>query len=77
VPPLNEGFSPTAAEVEHARRVIEVYEEAEAQGRASVALDGKMIDIPVVERARRLADRAERIAAFEARKQAALAASGG
>ena len=76
VPPLNEGFSPTPAEVDYARRVIDVYEEVEAQGRASVGLDGKMIDIPVVERARRLLARAERIAAFEERKRAALAAHG-
>jgi citrate lyase subunit beta/citryl-CoA lyase len=76
VGPLNEGFSPTQAEVDYARRVVEIYEQAEAEGRASVALDGKMIDIPVYERARRLFDRAERIAAFEARKRAALAAAG-
>jgi citrate lyase subunit beta / citryl-CoA lyase len=76
VPILNEGFSPPAAQVEHARRVIEVYDEAEAQGRASVALDGKMVDIPVVVRAQRLLARAERIAAMEERKRAALAASG-
>lgn len=76
VPLLNAGFSPTPADVEHARRVIEAYDEAEAQGRASVALDGKMIDIPVAERALRVFARAERIAAFEARKQAALAACG-
>jgi citrate lyase subunit beta/citryl-CoA lyase len=76
VPPLNEGFSPPPAEVDYARRVIEVYEQAEAQGRASVGLDGKMIDIPVVERARRVVARAEQIAAFEARKRAALAAIG-
>jgi citrate lyase subunit beta/citryl-CoA lyase len=76
VPILNEGFSPTAEQVEHARRVIDVYEQAEAQGRASVALDGKMIDIPVYVRAHRLFARAERIAAMEARKRAALAASG-
>jgi citrate lyase subunit beta / citryl-CoA lyase len=76
VPILNEGFSPPAAQVEHARRVIEVYDEAEAQGRASVALDGKMVDIPVVVRAQRLLARAERIVAMEERKRAALAASG-
>ena len=76
VPLLNEGFSPTNEEVEHARRVIEVYDEAEAQGRASVALEGRMIDIPVAERALRVFARAERIAAFEARKQAALVACG-
>ena len=76
MPILNEGFSPIRTQVEYARRVIEVYEEAEAQGRASVALDGKMIDIPVVVRAQRLLARAERIAAMEQRKRDALAASG-
>jgi citrate lyase subunit beta/citryl-CoA lyase len=72
VPILNEGFSPTEAEVTHARRVIDVYSEAEAEGRASVALDGKMIDIPVVVRAQRVLARAERIAEMEHRKRAAL-----
>jgi citrate lyase subunit beta/citryl-CoA lyase len=76
VPILNEGFSPAAEKVAYARRVIEVYDEAEAQGRASVALDGKMIDIPVVVRAQRLIARAERIAAMEQRKRDALAAIG-
>jgi citrate lyase subunit beta/citryl-CoA lyase len=71
---LNEGFSPTSDETAHAHRVIDVYDKAEAQGRASIALDGKMIDIPVAERALRVIARAERVAAFEARKQAALAA---
>src|SRR5829696_3219919 len=75
VPILNEGFSPAAEQVEYARRVIDVYEEAEAEGRASVALDGKMIDIPVVVRAQRLVARAERIAAMEQSKRDALAAS--
>ena len=73
---LNEVFTPPAAQVEHARRVIAVYDEAQAQGRASVALDGKMIDIPVVVRAQRLIARADRIAAMEERKRAALAALG-
>jgi citrate lyase subunit beta / citryl-CoA lyase len=76
VPLLNEGFSPDQELVEYSRRVIEVYEEAESQGRASVALDGKMIDIPVYVRAQRLFARAERIAAMEERKRTALAASG-
>jgi citrate lyase subunit beta/citryl-CoA lyase len=76
VPILNEGFSPPAERVAYARRVIEVYDEAEAQGRASVALDGKMIDIPVVVRAQRLIARAERIDAMEQRKRDALAAIG-
>jgi citrate lyase subunit beta / citryl-CoA lyase len=76
VPLLNEGFSPKPEAVFKARRVMEVYAEAEAAGRASVGLDGQMIDIPVVERAQRLVERADRIAAFDARKQAALAVLG-
>jgi citrate lyase subunit beta/citryl-CoA lyase len=76
VPILNAGFSPPPELVAYSRRVIEVYEEAEAQGRASIALDGKMIDIPVYVRAQRLFARAERIAAMEARKRQALEACG-
>jgi citrate lyase subunit beta/citryl-CoA lyase len=73
---LNEAYSPDADAVAYARRVIEVYDAAEAEGRASVALDGKMIDIPVVERARTLVQRADAIAALEAQKAQALAALG-
>ena len=46
---------------------------AEAAGRASFALDGKMIDVPVVERAQRLLDRH---AAIEAREEAKRRAAG-
>ncbi|MDP8922135.1 MAG: CoA ester lyase [Chloroflexota bacterium] len=77
VPILNEAFSPAAAEVDYARRVVDVYEEAEAAGRASVGLDGKMIDVPVVERARTVLARAEAIARREERKRRALEAVGG
>ena len=67
VPMLNLGFTPDAEEVAHARKVVELDEKHSAQGRGSWELDGKMIDIPVVERARRLVARADRIAAREAR----------
>ena len=77
MPILNEAFSPTSAEVDYARRVIDAYEEAEAAGRASVGLDGKMIDVPVVERARIVVRRAAAIAHLEERKRRALAAIGG
>ena len=46
-------FRPTDAEVEHARRVVEAFEAAEASGAGAVAVDGQMVDLPVVERARR------------------------
>jgi citrate lyase subunit beta / citryl-CoA lyase len=49
---LNECFSPSAEEIAHARRVVAAYEEAERGGRASTSLDGRVIDVPVVKRAR-------------------------
>ena len=67
---LNLGFSPDPKEVEQARRIITLDAEAAAQGRGSWELDGKMIDIPIVERARRLVRRAERVAEREARQAA-------
>ena len=47
-------FRPTDAEVEYARRVVEAFEMAEAEGAGAVAVDGQMVDLPVVERARRV-----------------------
>ena len=57
---VNRVFSPTEEEQERARRVIEAYEHALADGRGVVALDGEMIDLPVVERARRILAETER-----------------
>jgi citrate lyase subunit beta/citryl-CoA lyase len=67
VPIVNREYSPSEAEVAYARRVIEENAVAEAAGRASFAIDGKMIDVPVVRRAERLLARADAIAAREAR----------
>ena len=58
--PINEAFAPTEAEVEYARRVVSVFEEAEESGSGATSLDGKMIDIPVVRRARGLLELASR-----------------
>ena len=59
---LNEAFSPGEEEIALARRIIEANAEAEKSGRGSFQLDGKMIDVPVVRRARRLLMRHEAIA---------------
>ncbi len=67
VEPLNQAFSPNEAEIAHAHRVIEVDRQAAAEGRGAVALEGRMIDIPVVRRAERLLARAAAIAARERR----------
>lgn len=51
---INDVFSPSAADIEHARRVVSAFEEAQRRGRGSTSLDGKVIDVPVVKRARAL-----------------------
>ena len=55
---LDEVFSPSRDEIDHARRVVESFEEAERAGRGSTSLDGEVVDIPVVKRARNLLRRA-------------------
>ncbi len=53
IEPCHAVFSPSQEEILVAERVIEAFEEAEAGGAAAIQLDGKFIDYPVVERARR------------------------
>ncbi len=49
---MNEEFVPGTEEVAHARGLLETYEQALAEGRGAAAYKGKMIDAPVVARAR-------------------------
>jgi citrate lyase subunit beta/citryl-CoA lyase len=70
VPIVNEEYTPAPDEVAYARRVVEENARAEAGGRGSFALDGKMIDVPVVARAERLLARHAAIGAREAAKRA-------
>ena len=58
---LNEAFTPSADDIAYARKLIAADEKAAAEGRGSFSVDGKMIDIPVIDRARRLIERAEAI----------------
>lgn len=75
VHPLNQGFSFTPEEIAHAKKVIAALEAAEAAGRDSVAVEGKMVDIPVADRARRLLARADAISCLETRKRSAMEAN--
>jgi citrate lyase subunit beta/citryl-CoA lyase len=68
---VNEEYTPTAEEVEYARKVIALDKEAAASERGSFALDGKMIDIPIIVRAQKLIRRYEAIKQREARTLAA------
>jgi citrate lyase beta subunit len=60
VPVVNRVFAPSAAEVAWARSVVEAYERESGEGRGVFALNGAMVDLPVVERARRVLEEAER-----------------
>ena len=51
---VNEAFAPSAEELERARRLVALYEQAVAEGRGAVRFEGAMVDAPVVARARRL-----------------------
>lgn len=58
---LNEVFTPDDVELKYAKRVVDAYHAALQSGQGAVSLDGKMLDVPVVERARQLLVRAERL----------------
>jgi len=72
---LNRVFTPDPAKVEHARRVVEAFEEGVRRGTASVNLDGRMVDVPVYKRAQVVLTRARVIEETERRKAQALARS--
>jgi citrate lyase subunit beta / citryl-CoA lyase len=69
---VNEEYTPTAEEVDYARKLVKLDQEAAASGRGSWSLDGKMIDIPIIVRAQKLIKRYDAIKAREAKTLAAV-----
>ena len=61
IPIVNEVFSPSMAEIEYARDVFAAIEEGKRLGKGAVSLRGKMIDKPIVERARQVLENAREI----------------
>jgi citrate lyase subunit beta/citryl-CoA lyase len=55
---LNQEFAPDPAEVGRAERMIAAYDDAYAKGLGAVQFEGAMIDVPVVNRARSVVQRA-------------------
>ncbi|OCG15795.1 citrate (pro-3S)-lyase subunit beta [Gilliamella sp. Fer1-1] len=56
---LHNAYAPTAAEVEHAQKVVEAAEEGERKGLGVISLNGKMIDAPIIARARKVIELAK------------------
>jgi citrate lyase subunit beta/citryl-CoA lyase len=54
VEPCNDAFAPADDEVELAGRIIAAFDEAEAEGRGVVTVDGRMVENLHVEEARRV-----------------------
>jgi len=58
---INRVLTPSAADVTHARRLVEAFESAQAAGLARVEVDGSLVEVPMVQNARRLLERAARL----------------
>jgi len=57
----NEILTPSVAEVDWSRKAVEAFKAAEKAGSASIQLEGKFIDYPIVYRAQRVLETMQRI----------------
>ncbi len=55
---VNRIFSPTAEQIDRARKILEEYERHSANGLGAFELDGAVIDLPVVKQAHNILKRA-------------------
>ncbi len=58
IEPVQTAFTPDPETIAHARQVIEAFEAAQQAGRGAFALDGKMVDMPMLKQAQRVLARA-------------------
>lgn len=66
IEPCNEAFAPSEAEIEQSRKIIAAFEEARAEGKGVVTVDGRMIENLHVDNARRILTLADAIAKLAA-----------
>jgi len=66
---INDVFTPAAEVVAYQKKVLAAFEEAEAEGKASIAVDGKMVDYAVARVARTIIARADAAAHAGKEKQ--------
>src|SRR6266498_3092629 len=55
---VQEAFTPSADAIEYAKRIIESFELSQREGKGAYALDGKMIDMPLLKNAQKVLERA-------------------
>ena len=56
---VQEAFTPSDEAIAHAKRIVEIFESNQKEGKGAYALDGKMIDMPLVKNAQKVLDRAK------------------
>ncbi|HXD11138.1 MAG TPA: CoA ester lyase, partial [Anaerolineales bacterium] len=56
---VQEAFTPSDSAIEYAKRIVESFESSQKEGKGAYALDGKMIDMPLLKNAQKVLDRAE------------------
>lgn len=54
-----EAFTPSDEAIEYAKRIVESFEASQREGKGAYALDGKMIDMPLLKNAQKVLDRAK------------------
>ena len=57
--PVQEAFTPSDEEIAYAQRVVETFMTSQKAGKGAYALDGKMIDMPLLKNAQKVLDRAK------------------
>jgi citrate lyase beta subunit len=58
VTPVQEAFTPSGEAIEYAQRVVAAFAASQKEGRGAFALDGKMIDMPLLKNAQKVLERA-------------------
>jgi citrate lyase beta subunit len=58
VEPVQSAFTPDEAAIARARRIVEAFEASQKEGRGAFALDGQMIDMPLLKNAQKVLERA-------------------
>jgi len=56
---VQEAFTPSAEAIDYARRIVETFESSQREGKGAYALDGKMIDMPLLKNAQKVLERAK------------------
>ena len=61
---VQEAFTPSKEAIQYAVRLIETFEASQQEGKGAYALDGKMIDMPLLKNAQKVLDRARAAGKF-------------